>query len=147
VQVSENCKRVQVGDVVLVPSTDYRDVRKAAFQEYAVTTHFNAARIPSTISLQDGASLGVAFVAASLSLGISFGLDFSHARKHTGPNLSELLTQIPRQTIPDDIREECFSCSMDSEAMKPDDWLAVWGGKCHVLHQLTIKKSLAFNAD
>ena len=46
VQGNDPSGRVKEGDLVLVPSTDYRDIRKAAFQEYAVTTSCNAARIP-----------------------------------------------------------------------------------------------------
>ncbi|KAL5045246.1 hypothetical protein BDW71DRAFT_208583 [Aspergillus fruticulosus] len=42
------CSRIQLGDVVLVPSTDYRDIRKAAFQENAVASHYNAAKIHAT---------------------------------------------------------------------------------------------------
>jgi NADPH:quinone reductase-like Zn-dependent oxidoreductase len=144
VQVSEGCKRVQVGDVVLVPSTDYRDIRKAAFQEYAVTTHFNAVRIPSSISVQDGASLGVAFVSATLALGISFGLDFSLAM-HAGPNLLALVRQISQDFLPDDIRDECLSFSQSSNSelgsLKPGDWLAIWGGRYHLPANMTISIS------
>ncbi|KAA8641281.1 uncharacterized protein ATNIH1004_002082 [Aspergillus tanneri] len=41
-----------------VPSTDHRDIRKAAFQEYAAATHFNAVRIPSTGCVHASAALG-----------------------------------------------------------------------------------------
>ena len=44
--------RVQQGDVVFGPSTDYRDVRKAAYQEYVVTTDYNVTRIPQGVSVK-----------------------------------------------------------------------------------------------
>ncbi|PGH23610.1 hypothetical protein AJ80_02391 [Polytolypa hystricis UAMH7299] len=127
VRVSDGCSRVQVGDIVLVPSTDYRDIRKAAFQQYAVATHFNAARIPPTVPVHGGACLGVAFVAAALALGVSFGLDFTTAAKSCGPNLPELIASLDSNDIPVDIREECFSITRDSQQIKPGDWLAIWG--------------------
>ena len=70
------------------PSTDYRDVRKAAYQEYLVTTEFNVARLPTTLSANVGAALGVAFVSAILSLGVSLGLDFTKDKDApAGPDL------------------------------------------------------------
>lgn len=129
VQVSDECSRVKVGDIVMVPSTDYRDIRKAAFQEYAVATYYNAARIPKTGSIHASASLGVAFVAAALALGISFGLDFSvipGASK--GPDMTKILKDEDINRIPEDVRDECFSCTSDSERVKRGDWIAIWGG-------------------
>lgn len=133
---------------MLVPSTDYRDIRKAAFQEYAVTTHSNAARIPPHTPLHTAASVGVAFVAAAFSLGISFGLDFSghsHSHSHShagsvgirpeahGPDLLSLLREVQRVSpgdIPADVRAECFSIAdQEEERVRPGDWVAIWGGK------------------
>lgn len=115
--------------MVIVPSTDYRDIRKAAFQEYAITTHPNAARIPSTIPVQKAASLGVAYVASMLALGVSFGLDFSCVSALPGPNLATVVGQIDIDEIPEDIREECISSSSSAERVRPGDWVAIWGGK------------------
>jgi hypothetical protein len=39
-------ERIKSGDVVLTASTDYRDLRKAAYQEYSVASRFNLCRIP-----------------------------------------------------------------------------------------------------
>lgn len=128
-KASDKCPRLREGDIVLVPSTDYRDIRKAAFQEYAVTTYFNAARIPSTISIQASASVGVAFVASALALGVSFGLDLSLISGFPGPNLVKALGHLNGDEIPTDIREECFSTSVDTERVRPGDWIAIWGGK------------------
>ncbi|KAJ5604624.1 Polyketide synthase enoylreductase [Penicillium lagena] len=126
-QVPSDNSRLQVGDIVLVPSTDYRDIRKAAFQEYAITTHFNAARIPSTTSIHASASVGVAFVAAALALGVSFGVDFSTILQSPGPNLVNIVTQLERNDIPEDIRDECFSSIRETERLQRGDWLAIWG--------------------
>ncbi|CAG8391286.1 unnamed protein product [Penicillium salamii] len=126
-QVPEGSSRLRVGDVVLVPSTDYRDIRKAAFQEYAIATDFNAARIPSSASIHASASVGVAFVAAALALGVSFGIDFSLITQSPGPNLVNIVNKLDKNDIPVDIREECFASLLDSEKPQPGEWVAIWG--------------------
>ncbi|KAJ5758714.1 hypothetical protein N7520_005870 [Penicillium odoratum] len=126
-QVPNESSRLRVGDIVLVPSTDYRDIRKAAFQEYAIATDFNAARIPSSTSIHASASLGVAFVAAVLALGVSFGLDFSRLTRSPGPNLVNVINQLNKNDIPADIRDEVFATSDESDRPQNGDWLAIWG--------------------
>ncbi|KAJ5320010.1 hypothetical protein N7508_000293 [Penicillium antarcticum] len=126
-QVPKGSSRLKVGDIVLVPSTDYRDIRKAAFQEYAIATDFNAARIPASTSIHAASSVGVAYVAAALALGVSFGLDFSLIKKAPGPNLLNIIHQLDKDDIPDDIREECFASFLDSEKPQPGEWIAIWG--------------------
>jgi NADPH:quinone reductase-like Zn-dependent oxidoreductase len=120
--------RLRKGDLVLVPSTDYRDIRKAAFQEYAVATHFNAARIPASSCAHAAASVGVAFVAAILALGISFGVDFSLIEQCPGPNLVDVLGKVDKGAIPADVRDECFASAEGVERPKKGDWIAIWGG-------------------
>jgi NADPH:quinone reductase-like Zn-dependent oxidoreductase len=120
--------RLRKGDLVLVPSTDYRDIRKAAFQEYAVATHFNAARIPASSCAHAAASVGVAFVAAILALGVSFGVDFSGIAECPGPNLVDVLGDVDVGTIPADVRDECFASREGIERPKRGDWIAIWGG-------------------
>ncbi|PYH98119.1 oxidoreductase [Aspergillus ellipticus CBS 707.79] len=127
VQVNDPSSRVRVGDRVLVPSTDYRDIRKAAFQQYAVATHFNAARIPSSASVQASASLGVAFVASVLALGVSLGLDFSKSERCPGPNLVDVVRGIDVDSIPLDVREQCFAAVPVHERLKGGEWIAIWG--------------------
>ncbi|KAJ5993996.1 Polyketide synthase enoylreductase [Penicillium sp. IBT 35674x] len=126
-QVPNESSRLRVGDIVLVPSTDYRDIRKAAFQEYAIATDFNAARIPSSTSIHASASLGVAFVAAVLALGVSFGLDFSRLTKSPGPNLVNVINQLNKNDIPADIQDEVFATHDESDRPQRGDWLAIWG--------------------
>jgi NADPH:quinone reductase-like Zn-dependent oxidoreductase len=124
---ADQSARLRIGDIVLVPSTDYRDIRKAAFQEYAVATHYNAARIPRGKPIHAASSLGVAFVASALALGISLGLDFSQIAACRGPNLVDIIRQVDEEHIPADIKDECYSGLNDVERLKPGQWIAIWG--------------------
>ncbi len=135
VRAPRSSSRIQIGDVVCGPSTDYRDVRKAAYQEYVVTTDYNVARIPAETTVKVGAAIGVAFVAATIALGVSFGLDLGHLKNApAGPDLFDLVRRIDRRDIPDDVRGECFDSIPNAERPRPGDWLAIWGGMCNVLH-------------
>lgn len=110
-------------------STDYRDSRKAAYQQYAIVSEFNACRLPRHLSVRDAAPLGVAFVAASLALGICLGIDFQDARTSLrGPNLLRTVRSITRDRLPEDIRSECFDKIDEEERAKAGDWIAIWGG-------------------
>ena len=112
---------------VIVPSTDYRDFRKSAFQEYAVATDYNACRIPSHVSLNNAAATGVAFAAASVALLVCMGMRFKSAED--GPNLLEALRELDRNILPADIRDECYDKISHEEGAREGDWLAIWGGK------------------
>lgn len=122
--------RIQSGDVVFGPSTDYRDVRKAAYQEYVVTTDSNVARIPKGYNVKHGAALGVAFVAAAIGLGSSFGLDFGDlvADVPRGPNLHGLARAVDRSAIPEDVRAEVFEHLPYHERPQKGEWIVIWGG-------------------
>lgn len=129
--------RLQVGDVVIVPSTDYRDLRKAAYQQYSIASFFNTIRIPQDISINSGSTLGVAFVSAVLALGICMGVNFESIEN--GPNLLESVRNIAPEMLPADIRQECLSRISYTERAKPGDFLVVWGGSstcAHVAKQL-----------
>ncbi len=112
-------------------STDYRDSRKSAYQQYAVVSEFNACKLPGHISAEQAAPLGVAFVAAAIALGICLGLDFggSHVQ---GPNLLQTVRRISREDLPQDIRAECFDKMHGGEGAKRGDWIAIWGGENHL---------------
>lgn len=115
---------------VFGPSTDYRDLRKAAYQEYLVTTDFNVARLPVELPVTTGAGIGVAFVAALLALGICLGVDYATITGASqGPDLLSLLLNLDRDGIPEDVREECFDGIRHEERPQKGDWLAIWGGK------------------
>lgn len=111
-------------------STDYRDSRKAAYQQYSVVSDFNACKLSSNVNPIDAAPLGVAYVAASLGLGICLGLDFkSPSGKPPGPDLLKTIRSLPEDALPQDIRKECFEGIRENERAKPGDWIAIWGGK------------------
>ncbi|KIX09970.1 uncharacterized protein Z518_01051 [Rhinocladiella mackenziei CBS 650.93] len=118
--------RFKPGDLVIVVATDYRDLRKAAYQEYVVVTDFNAARLPPNIPAESGSALGVAFVAAAICLGICTGLDFSGVAH--GPDLLSIVRQLDPSRLPEDIRSECLTGIDKAERAKKGDWLAIWGG-------------------
>ncbi|KAK6827237.1 quinone oxidoreductase (alcohol dehydrogenase GroES-like domain-containing protein) [Apiospora arundinis] len=130
IQASKSTSRIKEGDNVICISTDYRDLRKAAYQEYVVSSSFNTVRIPPSVPLQSAATLGVAFVAAALALGICMGVDFSHTAD--GPDLLELVQKYHKDgdgyQLPEDIRAECLEGLAPGERALPGDWIAIWGG-------------------
>ncbi|KFY46219.1 hypothetical protein V494_00541 [Pseudogymnoascus sp. VKM F-4513 (FW-928)] len=118
--------RFKVGDKVIAVSTDYRDSRKSAYQEYAIASDHNVCRLPASISAVDAAPVGVAYVAAALMLGVCIGLDFSHVN---GPDLYTISRKLDPESVPKDIKAEVFNDSI-TPALRPKkgDWLAIWGG-------------------
>lgn len=128
VRGSKSASRINVGDVVFGPSTDYRDVRKAAYQEYVVTTDYNVARVTPEAGVKGGAAVGVAFAAASIALGVSFGLDFGFLKNTpSGPDLYSLVRDYQHE-IPVDVRDECTANIASNDRAQRGDWLAIWGG-------------------
>jgi NADPH:quinone reductase-like Zn-dependent oxidoreductase len=114
---------------ILSPSTDYRDIRKAAFQEYVITTEHNIARVPRGFPIQTSAAVGVAFVTAALALGVCLGVNFSTVPDSlNGPDLFRLVREEGPSVFAEDIRDECFAGIDESERAKPGDWIAIWGG-------------------
>lgn len=104
-------------------------MRKAAFQEYAIANSHNISRLPCTISLAQGASLGVAYVAAVIALGVCLGLDYSRATgKSQGTDLWKLVQGLPSGSLPPDVVNECLNGIVDSERPRQGEWLAIWGG-------------------
>ena len=91
-----------------------------------MASDFNVVKVPKEISLQQGATLGVAFVAASLALGVCLGVNFTGS--HDGPNIPNLVRSVPEETLPQDIRGECLSGILPDEGARPGDWIAIWGG-------------------
>lgn len=111
-------------------STDYRDSRKSAYQEFAILPDYNACRLPKRIEPVAAAPLGVAFVAAALSLGICLGVDFSKGRAgFEGPDLIGILKQLDPEALPSDIRTECTAGIDAGDRPEKGDWIAIWGGK------------------
>ncbi|OCT51782.1 oxidoreductase, zinc-binding dehydrogenase [Cladophialophora carrionii] len=118
--------RFRPGDWVIVISTDYRDLRKAAYQQCVVATDFNVCRLPPNVSPESGSALGVAFVAAALCLGICAGLDFT--KLADGPDLLSIVRRLDPQRLPQDVRPECLEGINLRERAKAGDWVAIWGG-------------------
>jgi NADPH:quinone reductase-like Zn-dependent oxidoreductase len=118
--------RFKVGDKVIAVSTDYRDNRKSAYQQYAIASEHNVCRLPPSISALDAAPVGVAYVAAALMLGVCIGLDFSHVN---GPDLYTIARKLDPESVPKDIKDEVFNSNI-TPALRPKrgDWLAIWGG-------------------
>lgn len=110
-------------------STDYRDSRKSAYQEYSVVSDYNACRLPPHVSTIAAAPLGVAFVAAALALGICLGIDFSAGDKIKGPNMKQIVESIDPKKWPEDVRDECASGIPKEDRPVAGDWIAIWGGK------------------
>lgn len=91
-----------------------------------IAPDFNVARIPASLSVEQGATLGVAFIAASLALGICMGVDFSNA--FDGPDLLALVKDVPESALPADIRDECLRSLVPQDRAQPGDWVTIWGG-------------------
>ncbi|KAL1303788.1 hypothetical protein AAFC00_007125 [Neodothiora populina] len=130
--------RVKHGDRVAVISTDYRDLRKATYQDYVISSHFNVARLPEHISSEQGAAVGVAFVTSALALGICLGLDFSNVAD--GPDLLDIVRSIDPDRLPSDVQEECLSGIETHERPQKGDWIAIWGGSstcAYMINQLS----------
>lgn len=95
-----------------------------------MANHFNVARLPTNLAAPNGAAIGVAFISAVLSLGISLGVNFAQTIKSPrGPDFQQILQQVGRNNILDDIRVECFDSIAVDERPKNGDWIAIWGGK------------------
>ncbi|KAF1925019.1 GroES-like protein [Didymella exigua CBS 183.55] len=124
--------RIREGDVVTIPSTDYRDLRKAAFQEYTIASSFNTIRLPHSVSAESGSILGVAFVSAVLALGICMGVSFESVED--GPDLLSIVRSIDPARLPADIRKECLENICEADRAKAGDYLVIWGGSSTSAH-------------
>lgn len=131
-QPPSNTSRIREGDIVIVPSTDYRDLRKAAFQEYSIASAFNTIRLPRKISKEQGSIIGVAFVASVLALGICMGVSFENIEN--GPDLLSIVRSIDPDRLPADIRKECLEGIKEDERAKEGNFLVIWGGSSTCAH-------------
>lgn len=144
VATHQSNSRFKPDDVVLGISTDYRDSRKSAYQEFAVVSDFNACKIPPSLTVTEVAPLGVAFVAGVLALGICLGVDFSKAinSKAAGPDLLKIIRALPQESLAQDIRQECYGGIQIEERPQPGDWIAIWGGKKRLTIQMINKLTI-----
>ncbi|PQE06225.1 oxidoreductase zinc-binding dehydrogenase family protein [Rutstroemia sp. NJR-2017a BBW] len=122
-----NVRRRLISKVMGI-STDYRDSRKSAYQQYAIVSDFNACKVPPHLSPKEAAPLGVAFVAAALGLGICLGLNFESCNDNIrGPDIFRTVRCMSQDSLPQDIRSECFESIRENERIKSGDWIAIWG--------------------
>ncbi|KAM3509229.1 hypothetical protein MY11210_006412 [Beauveria gryllotalpidicola] len=126
VSKSHAASRFRPGERVIVISTDYRDARKAAYQEFVVAPSYNVVKLPRQLSPDQGAALGVAFVTSALALGSCFGLCFSAIMG--GPDLKAVIASVGEDRIPQDVRYEALRSIQDDERALEGDWVAIWGG-------------------
>lgn len=103
-------------------------MRKAAFQEYAVALEHNACRLPAHVSMAQGAAIGVAYVAATLALGVCLGLRLPRLGTAFEVDLWEQVQKLPPDSIPADVRAECRQDIADDQRPHFGDWIAIWGG-------------------
>ncbi|KAJ6781647.1 hypothetical protein PWT90_01397 [Aphanocladium album] len=111
---------------VIVISTDYRDARKAAYQEFVAALSYNVVKLPRQVSSEQGAALGVAFVTSALALGSCFGISFSDIMD--GPDLTAIIRNVGEDRIPEDVRHQALRSIHDHERALEGDWVAIWGG-------------------
>lgn len=99
-----------------------------------MTTDYNVARIPQNVEVKEGASIGVAYVAAAIGLGVSLGLDFSKlAKAPLHVDLLQLIQSLDKDKVSKDIHNELFGGISANERPQPGEWIAIWGGKsCHL---------------
>ena len=91
-----------------------------------MTTEFNVARLPAGLPVNTGAALGEAFVSAFLAFGISLGFEFTNVtRGPQGPDLLNVLEEIKRDGIPEDVRDKVFERINPDERPQAGDWLAI----------------------
>lgn len=114
---------------VLCGSTDYRDLRKAAYQEYAIATASTVCKLPTHIPLTTAAALGVAYIAAALALSICLGLPLpTIGRASPHPDTLALVRAAALQhRLPADTIAECTALR-DAERPRRGEWLIIWGG-------------------
>lgn len=98
-------------------------MRKAAYQQYAIATPSTVCRVPPNVSITQAAALGVAFVAATLTLGVCLGLKLPKK----GPDLRHIVRSMSLESLPADAVPECMSIE-EHERPRPGDWLVIWGG-------------------
>ncbi|KXT10079.1 hypothetical protein AC579_2467 [Pseudocercospora musae] len=121
---------IQLGDVVLCGSTDYRDQRKAAYQQYAIASEHTVCRLPGHVSTSQGAALGVAYIAASLALGVCLGVRFPKAGSGKGAASADIRKIVRRQRLEDLPQDQVAECVAMEEQDLPEagEWIVIWGG-------------------
>ncbi|KAL5119969.1 hypothetical protein ACEQ8H_002067 [Pleosporales sp. CAS-2024a] len=125
---------------ILSVSTDYRDLRKSAFQEYAVVSEFNAVKLPRSLHGYHAASVGVAFVTAAIALGVSLGMVFPTDANGSALNLLKVAQAQEPSNVPADISDEIFNAIHPRSRPRNGDWIMIYGASS-VTAQVAIQLS------
>jgi NADPH:quinone reductase-like Zn-dependent oxidoreductase len=116
------------GVKILSVSTDYRDPRKSAFQEYAVVSQINAIKLPQSYRDYHAASVGVAFITAAIALGVTLGMTFPTAVDGSALNLLKVAQAQEPSNVPADIYDEIFNAIDPRSRPRNGDWIMIYGG-------------------
>jgi hypothetical protein len=109
--------------------TDYRDFRKSAFQEFAIASDFNTIKITAATNAAHAASIGVAFVASALGLGICLGLTFPTALASKPLDLLDVSRSQAREVFPEDVVDEVFGGIDAWNRPHAGEWILIYGGR------------------
>lgn len=124
-KVGSNVTTVQVGDRAWT-STYYRDVRAGCFQEYVVVPQHTVLPIPTNMSYEEAACLGVAALTASMTmwkwLDISIPTPLIPSRKRQTPKSPKTLDSGYQS------RASLSEASDTDEADASEEWMLIYGG-------------------
>jgi hypothetical protein len=94
-----------------------------------VALNFNTIRLDSTVNSIATAGVGVAFVAASIALGVSLGLVFPGGKTPASIDLLSIARKQRGEEVPEDVVDEVFGSRTASSRPQPGDWILIMGGK------------------
>jgi NADPH:quinone reductase-like Zn-dependent oxidoreductase len=114
VKIGENVSNLKVGDRVWT-STYYRDIRAGCFQEYIVVPQHTVLPIPSNLSFEEAASLGVAALTAAMTLW-----------KWLDVQMPSRKPSVLEKPLTSD--SGYWSTKSVSEDEKENEWILIWGG-------------------
>ncbi|EGV64553.1 hypothetical protein PSN45_004866 [Yamadazyma tenuis] len=77
VKTGVDVKEIKEGDNVILVSTSYRDLRTSTFQNYSVIDYRLAIKLPSFLSFEEGATIGVGLITSAIVFYDSFKVDFN----------------------------------------------------------------------
>lgn len=128
-RVGRNVTTLQPGDRVWT-STYYRDVRAGCFQEYVVVPQHTVLPIPSELSFEQAACLGVAALTASMTLWKWLAVPFPSLLSVPSPRKS----MATRRTKSSDSGYHSVASlspsvsEIEEPSIGEDEWILIWGG-------------------
>lgn len=88
--------------------------------------------MPQGYNAPQAASIGVAFVAAVLALGVCIGLVFPGTSSAPTLNLLEAARSQDENGVPEDVADEVFDAIDPWNRPHSGDWIMIYGGKCRL---------------